>query len=666
MELIGKLMDMYLSDIKDYTLNTINIKMTCNDEEVNVCLLENNLDTCLESWSDSKILETLHFLDDHYYNGKSLVQDSTYDKIIDYYKIDRGQTYDKIGAPIKGEKVKLPIHMGSMDKVKPGSSELKNYFIKYNNTKCVMDKLDGTSLLVDLRIKGNPRAFTRGNGTYGQDISHKIKYINGLNLVKKWSHGGFVRGELIVPKEHWESISDKGANARNYVSGVINKKLIDIDNLKHITFVAYEWAYENDSYHNKSISQQLQLLRKGGFNTVTYKLYSQLTEAQLPDLLSEFREDSLFEIDGIIIQDDVFYPRNTSKNPKYAKAFKMDTMCESAITTVKSIKWNISKDGSLRPVVIFDEVPLSGVNISRASGYNAQYINDNKLGKGAKIKIIRSGEVIPKIIDIISSTAPEFPDYKYYWDKNETHIILDDVESSKDVQIEQIIYFCRTLGIEYFKKGLITKAYHKGCNSILKVLSLDEEILNKYNIEGVKSKTSKKIVESIKKQIGIATMGDFAAATPYFNNMAKKRMNIVNSKIPDWLTIESLLLTEKINNLDGFSAKTTSNIINGRCKFNQFYKQCCDKKIQVGNSTESENEILQTGDKFKDKVFLFTGFRDPNLKQLIITNGGDVREGLSKKITHLVVPSYEFTNSKVEKAQALKISILTKQDELFK
>ena len=47
-----------------------------------------------------------------------------------------------------------------------------------------MDKLDGTSLLIDLRTQGNPRAFTRGNGTYGQDISHKIRYINGLNLVK--------------------------------------------------------------------------------------------------------------------------------------------------------------------------------------------------------------------------------------------------------------------------------------------------------------------------------------------------------------------------------------------------------------------------------------------------------------------------------------------------
>lgn len=658
-------MGIYLSDIKDYTLDKINIKMSCNGEEVNVCLLENNLDACLESWSDSKILETLHFLDDHYYNGKSLVQDSTYDKIIDYYKINRGQTYDKIGAPIKGEKVKLPIHMGSMDKVKPGSSELKNYFIKYKNTKCVMDKLDGTSLLIDLRTQGNPRAFTRGNGTYGQDISHKIRYINGLNLVKKWTHGGFVRGELIVPKKHWESISDKGANARNYVSGVINKKTIDITNLKHITFVAYEWAYDSDCYHNKSISQQLELLKKGGFNTVSYKLYTKLTEEQLPNLLTNFRKDSLFEIDGIIVQDDIFYPRNTSKNPKYAKAFKMDTMCQSAITTVKSIKWNVSKDGSLRPVVIFDEVALSGVNISRASGYNAQYINDNKLGKGAKIKIIRSGEVIPKIIDVISSATPEFPSYKYSWDDNGTHIILDGVESSKDVEIEQIIYFCRTLGIEYFKKGLITKAYHKGCNSILKVLTLDEDILNKYNIEGVKSKTSKKIVESIKKQIGIATMGDFAAATPYFNNMAKKRMNVINTSIPDWLTIESSLLTEKINNLDGFSEKTTSNIITGRCKFNEFYKKCCDKKIQVGNFAQPENKIVQKSDKFKDKVFLFTGFRDAELKELIITNGGDVREGLSKKITHLVIPSDKFTNSKVDKASSLKISIITKQDELF-
>ena len=117
-----------------------------------VSLLENNLEACLKSWSNQKILKTLTYLDDAYYNGESLVSDQTYDKMIDYYKEVRKQEYKKIGAPIKGEKVKLPIHMGSMDKVKPGSSDLKNFFVKYTNPKCIMDKLDGTSLLIDLKL----------------------------------------------------------------------------------------------------------------------------------------------------------------------------------------------------------------------------------------------------------------------------------------------------------------------------------------------------------------------------------------------------------------------------------------------------------------------------------------------------------------------------------
>ena len=137
-------------------------------------------------------------------------------------------------------------------------------------------------------------------------------------------------------------------------------------------------------------------------------------------------------------------------------------------------------------------------------------------------------------------------------------------------------------------------------------------------------------MESIKKQIGIATAGDFAAATPYFNKW-QKRMNVINTSIPDWLTIESSLLTEKINNLDGFSEKTTSNIITGRCKFNEFYKKCCDKKIQVGNFAKPENKIVQKSDKFKDKVFLFTGFRDAELKELIIMMEVMLERDSSKK-----------------------------------
>ena len=668
MEKIQMLLGLYLSNIKGFPLQRFIINMNVNGVSKKMSILENNVDACLKSWSNEKILKTLQFLDDYYYNGESLVNDATYDKIIDYYKDVRGQEYKKIGAPIKGEKVKLPIHMGSMDKVKPDSSDLKNFFTKFTNSKCIMDKLDGTSLLLDLTLPGSPKAYTRGNGTYGQDISHKINHIQGTSCLSSWKYGGFVRGELIVPKSHWTKISSKGKNARNYVSGVVNQKHVVPIELKNITFVAYEWcvSLKTGSKENLSISEQLNNLKSGGFNTVKYKIFKEVTEEDLPLILTNYKETSIYEIDGIIVQDDIYHPRNTSNNPKYAKAFKMDNMCESRVTTIKKIKWEASQDGSLRPTAIFDSVELSGVTISRASAYNAGFVRDNNLGKGAKVKIIRSGEVIPKIIEVLSCNKPDYPEIEYIWDTNQTHIYLKDKDNDKTVKIKQILYFCRTIDIAFFKEGLISKAYDAGCDSIIKILMLNEQKLQDYNIEGVKIKTATKIIKSIKSKLADSTLGDFAAATPYFNSMAKKRMNIVNNQIVDWLTIPKEELYDKIVSLNGFSEKTATVIVNGRDAFSKFYNTCSSKGIIISAKVNQTcNVITPTSSKYKDKVFLFTGFRDKTLKDHIILNGGCVRDSLTKKITHLVVPEKSFHNSKVEKSINSGIDIIEKTNTLF-
>ena len=668
MDQLQLLFGLYLSNIKGFPLQRFIIKMNVDGVSKTVSLLENNIDACLKSWSNEKIFQTLNFLDDYYYNGESLVSDAVYDKIIDYYKEIRGQEYKKIGAPIKGEKVRLPIHMGSMDKVKPGSSDLRNFLAKYKNQKCVMDKLDGTSLLLDLRITGKPKAYTRGNGTYGQDISHKINHILGTNCLSSWNHGGFVRGELIVPKSHWEKISHKGKNARNYVSGIINQKLVIPDELKNITFVAYEWcvSLENGTMENLSISEQLTHLKTGGFTTVTFNIYEDVKEDALPEILTEYRETSDYEIDGIIVQDDVYHPRNTSKNPKYAKAFKMDTMCDSKITTIKNIKWQASQDGSLRPTAIFEPVELSGVTISRASAYNAAYVKENNLGKGAKVKIIRSGEVIPKIVEVISCNHADFPDSEYVWDENNTHIYLKDKDNDKTVKIKQILYFCRTLDIAFFKEGLISKAYDCGCDSIMKIISLTEDSLLGYGIDGVKNKTASKIIESIKSKLATASLGDFAAATPYFNSMAKKRMNVINAEIPDWLDLSNDELNDKIVSLSGFSEKTASVIVSGKDHFREFFNNCKTKNIKIcagsvhkSSSTKIESNLLS------NKIFLFTGFRDKVLKEKILANGGEVKDTLTKKITHLIIPNKDFSNGKVSKAIEAGITIVSKDDSMF-
>ena len=83
----------------------------------------------IKTQSIQNIKITLDIFDNHYYNTDSpIVSDSTYDLLSDYYYNNTDDSKsNKIGVAVKSQKVKLPIYMGSMDKVKLGQSRLSNF-----------------------------------------------------------------------------------------------------------------------------------------------------------------------------------------------------------------------------------------------------------------------------------------------------------------------------------------------------------------------------------------------------------------------------------------------------------------------------------------------------------------------------------------------------------
>ncbi len=53
-----------------------------------------------------------------------------------------------------------------------------------------------------------------------------------------------IRGENIISKENFDKYYKQDfANPRNFVAGIVNKKKVDKDILKHLDFVAYEVIY---------------------------------------------------------------------------------------------------------------------------------------------------------------------------------------------------------------------------------------------------------------------------------------------------------------------------------------------------------------------------------------------------------------------------------------
>ena len=98
-------------------------------------------------------------------------------------------------------------------------------------------------------------------------------------------------------------------------------------------------------------------------------------------------------MDGVIVTHNKLYER-TNKNPDHAFAFKMVLSDQTAETFVVDVIWSPSKDGYLKPRIRVDPVQVGGVTIEYTTGFNGAFIRDNKIGVGAKVKLIRSSEVM--------------------------------------------------------------------------------------------------------------------------------------------------------------------------------------------------------------------------------------------------------------------------------
>lgn len=318
----------------------------------------------------------------------------------------------EVGSDVRGGKIDLPVPMGSLDQVFAGDT------LKWvrengweNETFVISDKQDGTSAL-NVYGKGGlfARAYSRGNGFQGADISRHIKEMGCF--VDKTSVPCMVREEVIIPDavfEQWKKECEATGkrvykNPRNYVAGRMNAS------------ESPKWFYDNVHIIATSVVEpkmgkleQFKFLEENGFEVTPYRVVKgrELTDEFLLAYLTERREKSPTAIDGIVIDLDNpeiragLRRKSSSINPMYSKKFKVNSE-EETVATVKNIHWQPSKHGYLKPRVEIEPIELDGVTVTYATGHNAKFIRDNKIGPGAKIHIVRSGQVIPYIVKTVS------------------------------------------------------------------------------------------------------------------------------------------------------------------------------------------------------------------------------------------------------------------------
>jgi DNA ligase (NAD+) len=262
---------------------------------------------------------------------------------------------------------------------------LKKHYDKDGNlplakVDCVQTpKLDGAAVSI-LYVDGEfVHMLTRGNGIVGRDITNKAQHLNIPEIINL---GGIVQitGEVVA--------SSDMENSRNYASGALNQKDLSIYFEKveegNMKFVAYNVQIEQDRWGiGSSYSEDMHTLDSLGLNTILDRPW-----------------DEVYPTDGIVYRlgnNTAFNGQGfTDKFPRGAIAWKEEQ--ESVQTIILDVEWNTGKSGKVTPVAILEPVVIGEATVARATLNNQAYIEALDLEIGCTVEVIRSGEIIPKII----------------------------------------------------------------------------------------------------------------------------------------------------------------------------------------------------------------------------------------------------------------------------
>jgi DNA ligase (NAD+) len=310
------------------------------------------------------------------------------------------------------------------DFVRRAEKELEGVKFTYS---CEL-KFDGTAICLEYRKGRLFRALTRGDGVIGDDVTENVRHISNIPETLKGT--GYpddfeIRGEILMPYASFDKLNEERAenedppfaNPRNAASGSL--KLLDPKEvgrrglwctLYHIPSQSVSFPTHNDAL-NAAASWGLPVSDKR-------KIVSTIDEIEeYIHYWDKERKFLPYATDGIVIKiNELAYQTAlgaTAKSPRWAVAFKFQA--EEATTKLVSIDYQVGRTGAITPVANLEPVQLAGTVVKRATLNNEDFVKDMDIRIGDYVKVIKGGEIIPKIIAVdldkrpADAKRPEFP-----------------------------------------------------------------------------------------------------------------------------------------------------------------------------------------------------------------------------------------------------------------
>mgnify|MGYP002629351150 CR=1 FL=1 len=550
----------------------------------------------------------------------------------------------------------------------------KTYKLDKNITFYCEPKYDGASLNLIYEQGKLVRGVTRGDGTIGELVTQNVKTIKSIPLSVEHYETIEIRGEIVIFKEEFEKINSLRINAgeavfanpRNAAAGSLRQLDSSVTAARNLVFLPYGVGV-ND-LPQKLLHDKMAYIYALGFRKPPERAVcknAQDIDSIYRHMLRD-RESYSMALDGMVIKVDEIASQidmgYTVKVPRWAVAYKFPAV--EKITTVKEIVLQVGRTGAVTPVAIVEPTDIDGVVVERATLHNFDEIDRKDVRIGDRVIILRSGDVIPKIVKVLTHerSGGETPYVR------PTHCpvcaseLLDEgvllkcqnLECSARV-VNSIMYFASKpclnidgLGVKIvealFKSGLV--------KSVVDLFDLTLERL--LELEGFKEKKSQNLLNSLRNAKGCEYWR-------FINSLGIEHIGEVASKSISEAFGSNFVNAskEKIIELDGVGEEMAESLL----EFVRVNTKTIEKLQEILKPLEPVKRDEARENPFKGKTAVLTGTMSQSrdaIKETLEALGAKVSGSISKKTDFLIYG--EDAGSKYEKAVSLGVTCLSESE----
>ena len=636
-------------------LNRSNIHLNFLTEEQVGAIITRQLDET--ELTDDQLAEFLVIANALYRGGLQIINDAEYDFTFVAELRMRNSNHpflDKVEPEVAflGKTVELPTRMLSTEKSYTKKSieqwgtrikkAAKNIDKDFDTLEFrVTPKLDGFAAYDD-----GTNLYTRGDGRRGTDITRVFE--RGLCVVNEGKRG-LGAGEIVVNRRYFdENLKQYFENPRNFQSSVIREKELASTAAKAI--------------HDKASVFYPFVLLPNWLGT-----WQNLME-KFDEIISNIKSSVEYDVDGVIIELTDIDLKNvmgsTRHHHTWQIAYKENQ--ESAQVRVIDVLPQTSRSGRVNPVAKVEPTRLSGALVQRATAHHYRMVLDKGIGPDAVIQLTRSGEVIPKIENVITPVEPKVPTEcpscgsEVLWDGDFLYCIN---KIGCPAQIINTIehFFSMLRNIDLFGTASIEKMYANGIRSVGQIFR--SEVKDFVNM-GFGPKQS----ENLYKQV-IRSRTEKIEDWRFLAAFGVIRLGPGNcEKLLNHYPVEDIfsLSEEKFVEVEGFAEKTASTVIKGLKNIKPLF----DELYSLGFNLEHTPLLAQTSESLSSifgKLIVFTGSmahgsRD-DMEKEAKRLGAKVGKSVTGK-TNILVIGANVGTSKMNDAKRLGVQTLSEKDYL--